>query len=123
MKHIALADNKTCIILDKELELDELRDIVDHGMLQGVPGFIYLSDILGKYTEHKNEITEYLNRFCLDNFNQSMHAYIAEQLSFDDEHWTEQEFIQYAVWMYVECRAHAFIEGKDNPPKVKPSPE
>ena len=92
-------------ILDEEFELDELKDIVMHGMSGGVSGFIYYNDINNKYTEFKHEIMGYLDGFCEDNFNQSAHAYIAEQLSFDDDHWDEQDFIGHAVWMYAELRA------------------
>ena len=93
------------IILGEEFELDQLRDIVNHGMSGGVSGFIYYTDINIKYVQFKEEIISYLDEYCEDAFNQSAHAYIAEQLSFDDPHWTEQDFIQYAVWMYAELRA------------------
>ena len=96
-------------IFDEEFELDSLRDIVNHGMSAGVSGFIYYNDINRKYAEFKDEIMSYLNDFCEDNFNQSAHAYIAEQLSFDDPHWEEQDFIGHAVWMYVELKAHALL--------------
>ena len=94
------------IILDREFELDELRDIIDHGMSQGVSGFIYSSELRDCFDKHEDEITSYLDAYCEDNFNQSMWSYIAEQLSFDDQLWTKQELIEYAVWMYVELRAH-----------------
>ena len=93
-------------ILGEEFELDHLNDIINHGMACGVSGFIYYHEINSKYTEFKQEIMNYLDGFCEDCFNQSAHAYIAEQLSFDDEHWDEQDFIGHAVWMYAECRAH-----------------
>ena len=92
-------------ILDEEFELSELSDIVNHGMSGGVSGFIYYNDINSKWHDYKDMIIDYLDGFCEDNFNQSAHAYIAEQLSFDDAHWDEQDFIGHAVWMYAELRA------------------
>ena len=93
-------------ILDEEFELSELNDIINHGMSAGVSGFIYHHDIISKYKTYKQEIMDYLDGFCDDMFNQSAHAYIAEQLSYDDSHWDGDDFIEHAVWMYVECRAH-----------------
>ena len=99
------------IILDREFELDELRDIVNYGMSQGVSGFIYSSELRDCFDKHESTITDYLDGYCGDNFNQSMWSYIAEQLSFDDELWTKQELIEFAVWMYVECRAHDLVNA------------
>ena len=98
-------------ILDREFELDELRDIVEHGMSQGVSGFIYSSELYDVFEKHESVITYYLDCFCEDNFNQSMWAYIAEQLSFDDQLWTKQELMEYAVLLYVELRAGDLVNA------------
>jgi len=100
-------------ILGVMFELDELRNIVNHGMRQGVSGFIYSSDLYDIFQEHESTITDYLDGFCEDNFNQSMWSYIAEQLSFDDQLWTKQEFIEYAVLLYVELRADELVNDVD----------
>ena len=52
---------RTWTILDVEFELDELRDIVNHGMSAGVSGFIYTKDCVDKFNEHDDEIEEYLS--------------------------------------------------------------
>ena len=98
-------------ILGEEFDIDELNDIVNHGMSAGVSGFIYTSELLDKYTEFKNEIMDDLDEYCEDNFSQSAHSYIAEQLNFDSNDWGEQQFIEYAVWMYVEMRAWFYVNG------------
>lgn len=98
-------------ILGEEFDVDQLNDIVEHGMAAGVSGFIYSSDLYDAYHDHKDEIISGLDEFCEDNFAQSAHSYIAEQLSFDDDHWTEQQFIEHAVWMYVEMRAWFYVNG------------
>ena len=105
---------KLFFILDEEFELDQLRDIVNHGMSQGVPGFTYSSEIRDKWDEREGWIISYLNEWCEDNFNQGMFDYIAEQLSFDDKFWTMQDLIEYAVWMYVECKAHDILSAYDS---------
>ena len=103
---MTIAAPQLFVILDEEFELDQLNDIITHGMSAGVSGFIYSSEIRDKWDEHEDVITDYLDGFCEDNFGQSMWSYIAEQLSFDDKYWTKQELIEHAVWMYVELRAH-----------------
>jgi len=101
-------------ILDHEFTLDELRDISNHGMSQGVSGFIYSSDLRNYWDKHEDIITDYLDGFCDDNFGQSMCAYIVEQLTFDDEAWTMQQLIEHAVWMYVELRANEIVNIVDS---------
>ena len=101
-------------IFGEELELDDLHDIVNHGMECGVSGFIYSSELDDKFTKNEDEIMNYLDRFCDDCFGQSACSYIAEQLSFDDKSWTMQEFKEYAVWMYVELRAHDIINDVED---------
>ena len=101
-------------ILGEEFDIDELNDIVNHGMSAGVSGFIYTSELLDKYTEFKNEIMDELDEYCEDNFAQSAHSYIAEQLNFDSNDWGEQQFIEHAVWMYVEMRAWFYVNAYDN---------
>jgi len=100
-------------ILDHEFTLDELRDIANHGMSQGVSGFIYSSDLRDIWDKHGDVITDYLDGFCDDNFGQSAMSYITEQLSDDDKFWTMQQLIEYAVWMYVELRADEIVNTVD----------
>ena len=98
-------------ILGEEFDIDELNDIVNHGMSSGVSGFIYYSENLKKFNEYKDEIIDGLDEFCEDNFSQSAHSYIAEQLNFDSKDWGEQEFANHAVWMYVEMRAWFYVNS------------
>jgi hypothetical protein len=100
-------------ILDHEFTLDELRDIVNHGMSLGYSGFIYSSDLRDTWDKHEDMITDYLDGFCDDNFGQSMCAYIVEQLTFDGEDWTMQQLIEYAVLLYVELRANEIVNTVD----------
>tara|TARA_B100002052_G_C15772279_1_gene547521 strand:+ start:466 stop:792 length:327 start_codon:yes stop_codon:yes gene_type:complete len=103
--------NKTFTILDEELELCELHDINTYGMSQGVSGFIYSSDLHDKFEKYEDEILDTLNEYCFSVFDQSAEDYIVEQLRHDDEHWTMQQFYEFAVWMYVEMRAQEIVEA------------
>ena len=61
-------------ILGEEFDIDELNDIVNHGMSAGVSGFIYSSDLYDAYQKHKDEIIDGLDEYCEDNFSQSAHS-------------------------------------------------
>ena len=98
-------------VLDNEFTLDELRDIAEHGAKIGVPGFTYSSDMRNLWDKHEEIITDYLDGYCDDNFGQSSMSYIAEQLSFDDQLWTKQELMEYAVLLYVELRAGDLVNA------------
>ena len=95
-------------------DMDELRDIDAHGMSAGFGGFIYSTELAEKFDEYEDEIMSRLDEFCDDCYNQSGYAYIAEQLAFDDSHWTMQELKEYAVWMYAELLAHEYINSEVN---------
>ena len=61
---------RTWTILDVEFELDELRDIVNHGMSAGVSGFTYTRDCVNKFNDHDDEIEEYLSDWYHDNMGE-----------------------------------------------------
>ena len=100
---------KPLIVCDEELEYDQCVDISNHGMSGGVSGFIYSSELFDKYQSFEDEIVEYLDEYCDDNFSQGALDYIVEQLSFDDKYWTMQELKEYAVWMYVELKVYDYL--------------
>lgn len=100
-------------ILDHEFTLDELRDICNHGMSGGVSGFIYSSELRDLWDKHEDTIMDWLDGYCDDAFGQSAMSYIAEQLTFDDNFWTMQQLIEYAIWMYVELRADEIVNTVD----------
>tara|TARA_B100001741_G_C16550481_1_gene599037 strand:+ start:2793 stop:3128 length:336 start_codon:yes stop_codon:yes gene_type:complete len=104
---------KVYTILGEEFELDELKDVANHGANTGVSGFTYSSDLYDKFEKYEHEIMDALGEWCDDNFSQGAESYIAEQLSFDDKFWTMQQFKELACWMYLEMRAW-FIVGEDS---------
>ena len=82
-------------------------------MSGGVSGFIYSSELRHLWDKHEDTIMDWLDGYCDDAFGQSAMSYIAEQLTFDDNFWTMQQLIEYAIWMYVELRADEIVNTVD----------
>ena len=100
----ATVSNTMFTILDREFELDELNDIVNHGMSAGVSGFIYFRETVGKFDEHDDEIQDYLSDWCYDNsVGQSSFAYFAP----DAEDIAQLK--NKLVWAYVELKANEIL--------------
>ena len=96
--------NQMHTILDHEFELDELQDIVNHGMSAGVSGFIYYSECVDKFDMHDDEIQDYLSDWCYDNgVGQSSFAYFAP----DAEDIAQLK--NKLVWAYVEIKANEIL--------------
>ena len=95
-------------ILDHEFEVDELCDIANHGMAQGVSGFIYTRDCVDKFNEFDDEIEEYLSDWYHDNMGENNYiGAISSNGTFSvgsiDELKTKM------VWSYVELKAHDIL--------------
>jgi hypothetical protein len=84
-------------------ELDQLRDIAQHGANAGVPGFIYSSELHDKWERYSDEVTDYLEDYADACFGKSWESMIVDQL--DSEDWTMQELKEKAIWAYLELRA------------------
>lgn len=103
---------RTWTILDVEFELDELRDIVNHGMSAGVSGFIYTKDCVDKFNEHDDEIEEYLSDWYHDNMGENNYiGAIASNGTFSVG--SVDELMTKMVWSYVELKAHEILTQVD----------
>ncbi len=103
---------RTWTILDVEFELDELRDIVNHGMSAGVSGFIYTRDCVNKFNEHDDEIEEYLSDWYHDNMGENNYiGAIASNGTFSVG--SVDELMTQMVWSYVELKAHEILTQVD----------
>ena len=96
-------------ILDREFDVDELRDIVHHGMSSGVGGFIYTRDCVDKFDENDDEIQDYLSDWVYDNVggDESSFKYFApdcEDIS---------QLKNKLVWSYVELKAFDILSEND----------
>jgi hypothetical protein len=52
---------------DASFDVDQLIDIVNHGMSAGVSGFIYTKDNVAWFDENEDTIEEYLSDWYYDN--------------------------------------------------------
>ena len=104
----ATLTNTMFTILDREFDIDELRDIVNHGMSQGVSGFTYFHECVDKFDMHDDEIQDYLSDWCHDTeVGQSSFAHFAPDA---------EDIVQLKnqlVWAYVECRALDIVDDFD----------
>ena len=99
-------------ILDVEFEVDELKDIVNHGMSGGVGGFIYTRDCVDKFNEHDDEIEEYLSDWYHDNMGENNYiGAIASNGTFSVG--SVDELMTKMVWSYVELKAHEILTQVD----------
>ena len=103
---------RTWTILDVEFELDELRDIVNHGMSAGVSGFIYTRDCVNKFNEHDDEIEEYLSDWYHDNMGENNYiGAISSNGTFSVG--SVDELMTRMTWSYVELKAHDILTQVD----------
>ena len=98
--------SRTYTILDSEFDVDELRDIVNHGMSAGVSGFIYYSENIKHFDNNEETIDEYLSDWYHDNMGEDQHiAAIAQQCGAS----SIDELKQAMVWSYVELKADEIL--------------
>lgn len=103
---------RTWTILGVEFELDELRDIVNHGMSAGVSGFIYTKDCVDKFNEFDDEIEEYLSDWYHDNMGENNYiGALASNGTFSVG--SVDELMTKMVWSYVELKAHDILISVD----------
>ena len=99
-------------ILGEEFDIDELNDIVNHGMSAGVSGFIYTRDCVNKFNEHDDEIEEYLSDWYHDNMGENNYiGAIASNGTFSVG--SVDELMTKMVWAYVELKAHDILCSVD----------
>ena len=95
-------------------DLDEVKDVANHGCDAGVGGFIYYNETRKFFFEHEDEIEEKLAQiYCSNN-------YLKEITDWDDDYpCTVNQLINKIVWIIVEdyCQARlgtieAIAEGE-----------
>ena len=101
---------------DASFDVDELKDIVNHGMSAGVSGFIYTKDNVAWFNENEDIIEEYLSDWYSDNMD--VDNYIGEiagpnvgQGRFPVG--SLDELKTRMVWTYVELKAHEILCSVD----------
>ena len=101
----ATVSNTMFTILDHEFDIDELRDIVNHGMSAGVSGFTYYHECVDKFDMHDDEIQDFLSDWVYDNIGreESSFKYFAPEA----EDITQLK--NKLVWAYVELKAQEIL--------------
>ena len=101
---------------DAAFTIEELRDIVNHGMSAGVPMFIYTKDNVAWFDENQDIIEQYLSDWYHDNMG--VDNYIGEiagphvgQGRFPAG--SIDELKTRMVWSYVELKAHDILCSVD----------
>ena len=98
-------------VLDVELDTDQLVDIVNHGMAQGVSGFIYHHELKAIFDLHEEEIMSTLNCYCYDIDGSTAIEYLSDVNKYGDI----QDLTNDLVWMYVETKAHEILMDLKHP--------
>ena len=114
----ATVSNTMFTILDHEFDIDELKDIVNHGMSAGVSGFIYYHETRDIFDEHDDEIQDFLSDYVHDltGGTQSSFSYFAPEA----EDITQLK--QKLVWSYVELKAQEILMSMEEEWSVTTTP-
>ena len=99
---------KTFTILDREFDVDELRDIVNHGMSSGVSGFIYTRDNVEHFNNNDDVIEEYLSDWYYDTLGERDYISAISQHG-DNPVGSVDELKNRMVWAYVELKADEIL--------------
>jgi hypothetical protein len=103
--------NRNYTILDVEFDVDQLKDIVMHGMSAGVSGFIYTRDNVKHFDDNEDTIEEYLSDWYHDNMGED--NYIGAIAGAENNHSypvaSIDELKNRMVWVYVELKAFEIL--------------
>ena len=95
-------------ILDVEFDIDQLKDIVNHGMSGGVSGFIYTRENVKHFDDNENEIEVYLSDWYSDNLGEDNYiGAISSNGTYPVG--SIDELKNRMVWAYVEFKAYDIL--------------
>ena len=96
--------NKLYTILDREFDIDELEDIVNHGMSAGVSGFIDTHECCDAFDKYEDCIEEFLSDWYHDRLgeNDYIKAIAGNAQSIN-------ALKTRMVWRFVELNAHDIL--------------
>ena len=104
--------NRNYTILDVEFDVDQLKDIVNHGMSAGVSGFIYTRQCCEAFDEHEDDIETYLSDWYHDNMNEDNYIGAIAGGSTGGSQYpvcSIDELKNRMVWAYVELKAFEIL--------------
>jgi|TARA_Y100000289_G_scaffold65789_1_gene80193 hypothetical protein len=108
---------QTFDVLGVELDVDQLVDIVKHGMSAGVSGFIYSSELYDIFTEHGEDVMAELDVRADEMGCQSGLQLVIDEITKGetDVYYSVQETKEKAIWMYVEMIAYDLLSEINHP--------
>ena len=85
-------------------DLDEVKDVANHGCSGGVGGFIYYNETLDFFSKHQEDIEDTLQALLGDHYIEVLSRHIVVSLS---------QLINKMVWVIVEdyCQSKSLIEA------------
>ena len=98
-------------ILDREFEVDQLKDIVNNGMSAGVSGFISTRECCEAFDEHEDDIETYLSDWYYDNMGEGNYIQWIVENSRNAGHdiLSIDALKTQMVWAYVELNADEIL--------------
>ena len=103
--------NRNYTILDHEFDVDQLKDIVNHGMSSGVGGFIYTHQCVDAFNEYEDDIETFLSDWYHDNMG--VDNYIGAIAGTEGGNsysvGSIDELKNRMVWAYVELKAFEIL--------------
>ena len=100
-------------ILDREFDVDQLKDIVNYGMSAGVSGFIYTRENVEHFDNNEDMIEEYLSDWYHDNMGED--NYIGAIAGTENGNsypvGSIDELKNRMVWVYVELKAFDILSA------------
>ena len=95
-------------ILNSEFDVDQLKDIVNHGMSSGVGGFIYTFQGRDAFDEFEDDIETYLSDWYHDNMGED--NYLGAIVSSGDYPVSSIDALKNRmVWAYVELMSFEIL--------------
>jgi hypothetical protein len=104
--------NRNYTILDHEFDVDQLKDIVNHGMSSGVGGFIYTRECCDAFDEYEDDIETYLSDWYHDNMDEDNYIGAIAGGSTGGSQYpvcSIDELKNRMVWAYVELKAFEIL--------------
>ena len=91
-------------------DLDEVKDVANHGCAAGVGGFIYYNETLDFFSKHQEDIEDTLQVLIGDNYIEVLSRHRKGARS---NVTTMSQLINKMVWVIVEdyCQSKSLIEA------------
>ena len=85
-------------------DLDEVKDVANHGCVAGVSGFIYYNETLDFFSKHQEDIEDTLQALLGDQYIEVLSRHNVVSMT---------QLINKMVWVIVEdyCQSKSLIEA------------